>query len=283
MRGGGGDGRFIPAWAGNTAERIAAMEGNAVHPRVGGEHAPPRRTRSGGAGSSPRGRGTQSRAGQARTRRRFIPAWAGNTIAVITAIAGLAVHPRVGGEHPDARLGATPDVGSSPRGRGTRDRAGKSAVARRFIPAWAGNTPGRPRRHGPAAVHPRVGGEHILFALLNRLETGSSPRGRGTHPRSLGCEPAGRFIPAWAGNTDTASQRGPCVAVHPRVGGEHDAKDSPSSSVLGSSPRGRGTLRGSGCDCFRGRFIPAWAGNTRASFPARQPYPVHPRVGGEHT
>ena len=50
----------------------------------------------------------------------------------------------------------------------------------------------------------------------------------------------------------------------------------------GSSPRGRGTPGGAPGDHRRDRFIPAWAGNTRAARWSRDSTPVHPRVGGEH-
>ena len=52
------------------------------------------------------------------------------------------------------------------------------------------------------------------------------------------------------------------MAVHPRVGGEHDFFRPRFAAPIGSSPRGRGTLgtaRGRASDP---RFIPAWAGNT---------------------
>ena len=53
-------------------------------------------------------------------------------------------------------------------------------------------------------VHPRVGGERIPVSRDSRQEAGSSPRGRGTRtPLPLRKEEL-RFIPAWAGNADTA-------------------------------------------------------------------------------
>ncbi len=71
-------------------------------------------------------------------------------------------------------------------------------------------------------------------------------------------------------------------AVHPRVGGEHNLIDVGGAVKAGSSPRGRGThLMGSHIPWVT-RFIPAWAGNTRPVFTSRNPWAVHPRVGGEH-
>ena len=71
--------RFIPASAGNTPFGVIEVWLNAVHPRVCGEHGCTARVAPGGAGSSPRLRGTPARARTPRPRGRFIPASAGNT------------------------------------------------------------------------------------------------------------------------------------------------------------------------------------------------------------
>ena len=133
-------GRFIPAWAGNTAAAAAGTSRESVHPRVGGEHSAMAPAISPTDGSSPRGRGTQHRQRLAFTTCRFIPAWAGNTAAQYGGAGASPVHPRVGGEHEAAEFEPSEIVGSSPRGRGTRFRDRRSRHHRRFIPAWAGNT-----------------------------------------------------------------------------------------------------------------------------------------------
>ena len=137
------------------------------------------------------------------------------------------VHPRVGGEHASVRLESPQSTGSSPRGRGTPTGTREIEQSRRFIPAWAGNTPTPRPMPAAAPVHPRVGGEHGLNAAVSGIRDGSSPRGRGTLTFSLHCALRQRFIPAWAGNT--APQEAPTSpqAVHPRVGGEHIHSYSP--------------------------------------------------------
>ena len=50
----------------------------------------------------------------------------------------------------------------------------------RFIPACAGNTIWRLKKHLPSAVHPRVCGEHSVPRLPVAGWYGSSPRVRGT-------------------------------------------------------------------------------------------------------
>ena len=275
--------RFIPAWAGNTRIGAAEYRTVAVHPRVGGEHFDLIITAHPISGSSPRGRGTQSRQRGCRSGSRFIPAWAGNTFPRISSSCPLAVHPRVGGNTRAFAPSCTARTGSSPRGRGT--------------PYWPRQSVWIP------PVHPRVGGEHSGGWNAERAAIGSSPRGRGTpassccrtqcsrfipawagntlswrlskcraavHPRvgrgtlppGYGVEIETRFIPAWAGNTSyRPAQKGP-QAVHPRVGGEHKRRQCVVSPPAGSSPRGRGTRRSYPMAGRCLRFIPAWAGNT---------------------
>ena len=152
-----------------------------------------------------------------------------------------AVHPRVGGEHVMA-LRFTPfGIGSSPRGRGTRDGVFNPDGSPRFIPAWAGNTLIDAGASDDLAVHPRVGGEHCTASRSRYRPTGSSPRGRGTLLPGRLAEGPVRFIPAWAGNTSRPDALLLLVPVHPRVGGEHQRMRCLHCRISGSSPRGRGT------------------------------------------
>src|SRR5690606_10122916 len=105
-------------------------------------------------------------------------------------------------------------------------------------------------------------GEHNRVSSSGVINSGSSPRGRGTLKlyKPIGTER--RFIPARAGNTPSSSPCRPSSTVHPRAGGEHSSCTSPSARNAGSSPRGRGTLRVHLHAGRRQRFIPARAGNT---------------------
>ena len=131
-------------------------------------------------------------------------------------------------------------------------------------------------------VHPRVGGEHEYRVGLYTGCDGSSPRGRGTLCLGSQSQTIYRFIPAWAGNTQSFWSTTTCRAVHPRVGGEHSGLEHSAGLAGGSSPRGRGTRLVGVAIGKRDRFIPAWAGNTLDGGSDPSVTTVHPRVGGEH-
>ncbi len=171
------------------------------------------------------------------------------------------VHPRVGGERTLPVIVEQLKNGSSPRGRGTRQRAALPRRWGRFIPAWAGNARRRWWHTPQPSVHPRVGGERPEPPPRSRWLHGSSPRGRGTRGIGPSRLPDLRFIPAWAGNATLIGSRLMRGPVHPRVGGERPCRTKSSKIKVGSSPRGRGTQH-------------------RAPV-QRAAHPVHPRVGGE--
>ena len=111
---------------------------------------------------------------------------------------------------------------------------------------------------------------------------GSSPRMRGTRKLSAGKHMAARFIPAHAGNTQSALTCVPPPPVHPRACGEHECYLHYCNFLFGSSPRMRGTQRRTLLRRYNLRFIPAHAGNTWTRQQRRCRRPVHPRACGEH-
>ena len=172
--------------------------------------------------------------------------------------------------------------GSSPRARGTLQRAPDGVHGRRVIPACAGNTTTTAATGPPRPGHPRVRGEHSAISppLLN--PSGSSPRARGTLPGPVaGAHPV-RVIPACAGNTGSSRPGGHQRSGHPRVRGEHCNGHALSRNGDGSSPRARGTRKGLPRRRVGLRVIPACAGNTRGPPIRTRPGPGHPRVRGEH-
>ncbi len=175
----------------------------------------------------------------------------------------MAVHPRWRGEHKSSKAGRVWGCGSSPLARGTRRTLTAQRLQPRFIPAGAGNTR-TPCATIPAnTVHPRWRGEHSGWTCFSSSSSGSSPLARGTPLRHPCRHPAGRFIPAGAGNTVDRQRLAAPLPVHPRWRGEHFRQPIAETKGFGSSPLARGThirpLLGQGL----ARFIPAGAGNTR--------------------
>ena len=110
---------IIPAYAGNTEEKIVRVVHVWDHPRVCGEHFAFAFLEVSIEGSSPRMRGTQTTFTLKKPDRGIIPAYAGNT-ATRPSFEWLGEdHPRVCGEHVSRKQFRDGPLGSSPRMRGT--------------------------------------------------------------------------------------------------------------------------------------------------------------------
>jgi len=92
--------RFIPAHAGNRATPAQSRPQRPVHPRARGEQAGNTVTADIHGGSSPRTRGTGQNPNSEFSRRRFIPAHAGNSLRARRSASRRTVHPRARGEQP---------------------------------------------------------------------------------------------------------------------------------------------------------------------------------------
>ena len=124
---------IIPACAGNTCYDGSYVRCVEDHPRMRGEHVFSRFAAYRALGSSPHARGTPLRRWTRSSRRRIIPACAGNTVLVVVHKAEYGDHPRMRGEHRCSR--------------DTKGRQGGSLgdlvqvdAAVGIIPACAGNT-----------------------------------------------------------------------------------------------------------------------------------------------
>ena len=192
----------------------------------------------------------------------IIPAHAGNTLFFVLSPVLFWDHPRACGEHMVGHLAGTDSVGSSPRMRGTLRFAWNTIAEMGIIPAHAGNTCRFDSMPHWNWDHPRACGEHALMVSFGAADTGSSPRMRGTRPRSSRSAVRHGIIPAHAGNTTVDY---PAVFYFP-----------------GSSPRMRGTLEPVSLPVLSTGIIPAHAGNT--SWRSGWMYPAwdHPRACGEH-
>ena len=152
---------IIPACAGNTCARSAAMRRTWDHPRMCGEHQSTDPLALAQQGSSPHVRGTLHHAGIDGHRAGIIPACAGNTRMTALPRPSTRDHPRMCGEHPLVFCGSLPVRGSSPHVRGTLTLLPPVRACCRIIPACAGNTQPSPFSHVEAWDHPRMCGEHL--------------------------------------------------------------------------------------------------------------------------
>ena len=109
---------------------------------------------------------------------------------------------------------------SSPLARGTQDLDRLGYVADRFIPAYAGNSWRLRYSCGLVPVHPRLRGELSVAQYPSTSSCGSSPLTRGTHEKRTAGRRPKRFIPAYAGNSQTRAANSMIVSVHPRLRGE---------------------------------------------------------------
>ena len=166
--------------------------------------------------------------------------------------------------------------------RGTRAGRVRPHHVNRFIPACAGNTELDRLVDTPAAVHPRLCGEHAWRPPRVLRLDGSSPPVRGTPKAAAETALTERFIPACAGNTCDRAVEPRGAPVHPRLCGEHAKVVDTEPLNAGSSPPVRGTQGIAGLSWVAPRFIPACAGNTPRIEPQPRREPVHPRLCGEH-
>ena len=111
---------------------------------------------------------------------------------------------------------------------------------------------------------------------------GSSPRMRGTHREQRDRHAAAGIIPAHAGNTLPAATSEDMSRDHPRACGEHSSLCQMHATMVGSSPRMRGTLIPRVSNSTIGGIIPAHAGNTNQTAFWASEVKDHPRACGEH-
>ena len=213
------------------------------------------------AGSSPRVRGTVPLPSPKLTRRRIIPACAGNSSTPRSTARTMPDHPRVCGEQIMSSSFSTLSAGSSPRVRGTGSRRVLARRSGRIIPACAGNSPTSTTSSTTSPDHPRVCGEQIAMDINWMHFTGSSPRVRGTVSRLHRWLIGRRIIPACAGNSGTGHERASPDPDHPRVCGEQHGPCMRLTVRAGSSPRVRGTAIKALHHRMPSRIIPACAGN----------------------
>ena len=174
-----------------------------------------------------------------------------------------------------------PDVGSSPRTRGTVTKFQCRLDVARFIPTHAGNGGRSPTSGRRPSVHPHARGERRQHQGRVVRDRGSSPRTRGTGGDSRPHFVEPRFIPTHAGNGRLPAWFTGRLTVHPHARGERSSRAVASTAPAGSSPRTRGTVARRPRARVAARFIPTHAGNGVGGRLDRCEQTVHPHARGE--
>ena len=174
----------------------------------------------------------------------------------------LTVHPRLRGELAPNFKFLLRSTGSSPLTRGTRLVFTGSIF--------------------PIPVHPRLRGELSVSSFRSPSSPGSSPLTRGTHFDAVEKKVFDRFIPAYAGNSETLKMGAAALSVHPRLRGELSialARVVPICRFIpayaGNSPLGHGGLRN------RSGSSPLTRGTPYSYMRRHNKGTVHPRLRGE--
>ena len=275
--------RFIPARAGNRADRHAGRPPRSVYPRPCGEQRSVTPKNSAISGLSPPVRGTELEGGIKGALNRFIPARAGNSPFGCQTSPRMTVYPRPCGEQTTvAELDDGLD-GLSPPVRGTELVPHQVVGIVRFIPARAGNRHKRTGQCDPNAVYPRPCGEQAAPTRDQVKKIGLSPPVRGTVQGLLNATKHCRFIPARAGNRSPPASAARRSTVYPRPCGEQRGHHPDPGLGRGLSPPVRGTGQTGRHGCAGPRFIPARAGNSSDARRRSDPWPVYPRPCGEQS
>ena len=171
-------------------------------------------------------------------------------------------------------------MGLSPRVRGNRSSAGRTAHDRRSIPACAGEPECRLLPMRAIRVYPRVCGGTGDRIQIGQRAIGLSPRVRGNRPRTVQRRYHHRSIPACAGEPIFTSVIIPSFWVYPRVCGGTRKAGAAGWGRGGLSPRVRGNLPVLDTQRQCRRSIPACAGEPAGERLSGLRCAVYPRVCG---
>ena len=232
--------RSIPACAGEPSSTCSIVRMRRVYPRVCGGTWDRPLTQLAESGLSPRVRGNHVGRQPPVRDRRSIPACAGEPAGAAQRLRHSAVYPRVCGGTTVLIAVSAKVKGLSPRVRGNLLDTQGDHVARRSIPACAGEPFPCRRLARVNKVYPRVcGGTSRDRAYLYRL-SGLSPRVRGNPAVGVVHFGVSRSIPACAGEPPFRTYRPCSIRVYPRVCGGTMIAAAPASATSGLSPRVRG-------------------------------------------
>ena len=151
-----------------------------------------------------------------------------------------------------------------------------------IIPAHAGLTDAADPCAATTWDHPRACGAHMYILHTWDKTRGSSPRMRGSLRFYPNVASTIGIIPAHAGLTLLQNPNVPNKRDHPRACGAHHIFAHLSATVVGSSPRMRGSLPSKYRLSRPEGIIPAHAGLTQRQGNPRAVSRDHPRACGAH-
>ena len=262
---------IIPARAGFTLSASKGPSPAGDHPRSRGVYVYWCMSADHDPGSSPLARGLRKDSSVYAGRRRIIPARAGFTRPVRRRGRAGRDHPRSRGVYLNGEHEAFPDGGSSPLARGLRPAGAGRLDPEGIIPARAGFTHPRLRRHARGPDHPRSRGVYRRPGRFLTPSEGSSPLARGLPSRAPERPAPGRIIPARAGFTGHLVRITGMRQDHPRSRGVYKVTLCSGVLDVGSSPLARGL-----------RVVAASRRSTTGIIPARAGFtaPLHARPAG---
>ncbi len=175
------------------------------------------------AGLSPHARGKLPRLQLGLAHHGPIPAYAGETLEVMTEYARSRAYPRIRGGNPTNCESVEGGEGLSPHTRGKQVISDHLPALRGPIPAYAGETGTRTAWMTTSGAYPRIRGGNVFRCLVVFARLGLSPHTRGK-PGS--CDPLCCFdgpIPAYAGETQVFQWRKWLAWAYPRIRGGNKA------------------------------------------------------------
>ena len=171
---------------------------------------------------------------------------------------------------------------SSPRERGSSghlvDHAGEWAV----VPARAGVILQTVPTLLQETCRPRASGGHPPALVWAQLESGSSPRERGSSPPAVGIVADDWVVPARAGVIRSAPRSPTAGSGRPRASGGHPVRGEDFLEGEVSSPRERGSSGSPDEPAPRALVVPARAGVIPARPGRRWRRGCRPRASGGH-
>ena len=212
-----------------------------AHPRAYGERCSKLILPSEAIGLSPRIRGKRLICDGCSRSYRLIPAHTGNACVLHLLLPAVSAHPRAYGEREPVCAGFHGLQGSPPCIRGTLFWLLFIVFSLRLTPVHTGNARRVPAGSTLKQAHPRAYGEREEVIFTTRRYIGSPPCIRGTPVLFASRGVNHRLTPVHTGNARSSSSSFSRQWAHPRAYGERFALLKTESTLLGSSPRIRGT------------------------------------------